>query len=835
MLSVILFAVLSLVGSQKPVYGQGAEREYPENGTSPIVAFMVQDEEGTAVAWSLTGVDGGDFTVDDGVVSFRRSPDHEDPSDSDLDNHYEFSVNVSDGVNTTSARMTVMVTNVDEDGVVAISSLQPQVGVPIVATLADPDGEVSDVTWLWDFSTDGETEWTTITGADSESYTPTGGDIDRHLRATASYTDGEGVGKSASSTSIYAVRESHPQGHRPEFPESETGARSLPENTEPGTNVGSPVSAVDEEGHVLTYTLNGLDAVSFDLVRSSGQLVTRSHLDHETRDSYSMMLTVSDPTGSHNSMAVTVTVTNVEEEGTVTLSTPQPHVDEELRAYLDDPDGGVTDISWQWERSQDRADWITIGGAGSETYTPTGEDEGSHLRVTASYTDGEGPGKSAHAVTLNPVHELETNHAPTFLPTETGVRRVAENTPPGSPIGEPFTAIDDHDHVLTYSLEGEDADSFAIATTTGQLLTREPLDHERKSLYSIVVTVHDGEDAHGDPDHSSDVTLSGVVVVTDVDEGLAPGVCVDGGAVENYEDNVLLVAECEVLLSMRDELTGGAMLNWSEGVPMSEWDGVSHGGVPARVTELVLDGRSLSGTIPSDIGLLTGMEELDLSENLLTGGIPSEVRSLTRLRDLRLSDNALTGPIPPELESLTDLHTLQLSGNAFSGCVPGALRQVESNDLIEMDLPHCDVLLGYLEIFPGELNQQFDPYRTNYTAMSLSSRITAGAVSEAGTARHFLDNLSRPQPDADTETPGHQVDTGPGVTFTRVRVVSADREAERTYTVLVAAGGLFLRYDADGNRVIDRDEILLGVRDYFDGLIGRDEVIGLVQLYFFHD
>ena len=65
-----------------------------------------------------------------------------------------------------------------------------------------------------------------------------------------------------------------------------------------------------------------------------------------------------------------------------------------------------------------------------------------------------------------------------------------------------------------------------------------------------------------------------------------------------------------------------------------------------------------------------------------------------------------------------------------------------------------------------------------------------------------------------------------GVTFARVRLESADGEEERTYTMLIASGELFRRYDGNGNREIDRDEVLMAVRDYFDGLLTRDGVIG---------
>ena len=160
---------------------------------------------------------------------------------------------------------------------------------------------------------------------------------------------------------------------------------------------------------------------------------------------------------------------------------------------------------------------------------------------------------------------------------------------------------------------------------------------------------------------------------------------------------------------------------------------------------------------------------LDLSDNLLTGDIPPEIESLNRLRELRLSGNLLTGAIPSGLESLTILRKLSLSDNALTGCVPVGLRQVGVNDLTELDMPYCDVLISSLVISPGELNQEFDPYRRHYTAWSFSSQITVGAASDPDASQDFLDNLSRLQSDADTATPGHQVDLSPGVTFTRLR------------------------------------------------------------------
>ena len=44
--------------------------------------------------------------------------------------------------------------------------------------------------------------------------------------------------------------------------------------------------------------------------------------------------------------------------------------------------------------------------------------------------------------------------------------------------------------------------------------------------------------------------------------------------------------------------------------------------------------------------------------------------------------------------------------------------------------------------------------------------------------------------------------------------------------------GMANDYDADKNEVIDRDEALAAVADYFANRITRDEAVAVVQLYF---
>ena len=68
----------------------------------------------------------------------------------------------------------------------------------------------------------------------------------------------------------------------------------MAENTPAGQNIGDPVSAADDDGNSLTYTLGGTDATSFDIDITSGQLQTKASLDFETKDSYSVTVSVSD-------------------------------------------------------------------------------------------------------------------------------------------------------------------------------------------------------------------------------------------------------------------------------------------------------------------------------------------------------------------------------------------------------------------------------------------------------------------------------------------------------------------------------------------------------------
>ena len=262
----------------------------------------------------------------------------------------------------------------------------------------------------------------------------------------------------------------------PRFADGQRTTRRVPEDTPMGGAFGDPVAATDDDDDTLTYTLRGADAGSFDIDPATGQLLTKASLDHEARDAYSVIVSVSDGKSSSgrksdtrdDSITVTVNVENVDETGTVAMSSSDPEVDVPITASLTDPDGGLDRVVWSWARSTDQTSWMTISGAAAASYTPVAADKGSYLRATASYTDAHGPRRSAQTATSAPI---PSNAAPEF-PGVQGVaieRSVAENTNEGEAVGAPVVATDAKDDALTYALGGADAALFTINADTGQI------------------------------------------------------------------------------------------------------------------------------------------------------------------------------------------------------------------------------------------------------------------------------------------------------------------------------------------------------------------------------
>ena len=93
----------------------------------------------------------------------------------------------------------------DRAGTVALSTTQPELGIPMTATLTDADGSISGTTWQWSSSDAVDGTFFNISGATEATYSPAEADLTKFLRATVSYTDALASGKSASMAATKAV------------------------------------------------------------------------------------------------------------------------------------------------------------------------------------------------------------------------------------------------------------------------------------------------------------------------------------------------------------------------------------------------------------------------------------------------------------------------------------------------------------------------------------------------------------------------------------------------------------------------------------------------------
>ena len=277
--------ILRIAENVAPAFPAGPrpERSVAEN-TDPGVNFgepvEASDADGDELSYTLGGADAASFEIDEVSGQLRTSGalNYEDRSS------YRVTVTAADTSGETAVTdVTILLINEDEDGALTLSSRQPQVGTSLTATLADPDGRLRSIGWLWERRLPGRSVWSQIVGAASGSYRPSDGDVGSDLRVTASYTDGQGSGKSVQVLVPNAVLPAPPMNRAPAFPTGPRPERSVAENTGPGENIGEPVEASDADGDELSYMLGGADAASFEIDEVSGQLQTSDALNYEDK------------------------------------------------------------------------------------------------------------------------------------------------------------------------------------------------------------------------------------------------------------------------------------------------------------------------------------------------------------------------------------------------------------------------------------------------------------------------------------------------------------------------------------------------------------------------
>ena len=332
-----------------PVQAQDSdpiEINYPENDTMAVATFTAVDPEGAMVRWSLSGGDMDAFMIEGGVLSFEEPPNYEEKRT------YSVTVKATDETMMDAEQMVmVKITNEEEPGMVKLSALGPQAGTELTATLTDPDAltdaEITGHEWQWSRSRSRNGSYSAIDKADMAAYEPVGADAGYYLMATVMYDDPEGDGKTEMMKSAHMVQAIPSPNNGPEFDDDDDTTngnqtdREVVENTPKGRNVGAPVAAKHEDGHVLTYTLRGVDAASFEIDPASGQIMTNEKMkDYDADENdrkYIVIVRATDPgavpaapapdtlvittgTMDYDEVEVTITVTGVNEGPAITTN-----------------------------------------------------------------------------------------------------------------------------------------------------------------------------------------------------------------------------------------------------------------------------------------------------------------------------------------------------------------------------------------------------------------------------------------------------------------------------------------------------------------------------------
>ena len=359
------------------------------------------------------------------------------------------------------------------------------------------------------------------------------GSVTVELGDSVGYTRG-----TPSSASVTVNDNDDPPPNPPEFRDQPTTA-SVAENSADGTDVVT-ITATDEDGDTLTYSLDNTSDAVFD-IDSSGVITVKvedgSALDHEATPSYTTTVTASDGRGTA-SHEVTINVTNVYEPpdapdapAVTAASSSSLDVSWTAPANTGKPDINDYDVQFRVSGTSVWTGHDFTGAGTSTTISGLGSSTTYEVQVMAKNPEGTsdwsatGSGATASPPTTSPV-----NSAPTFTSPPTSLD-VAENSAGGTNVGTVAAADADAGDTLTYSLDSAsdalfDIDGNGSITVADSTL----LDYESRSSYPVTVSVSDGKDDEGNVDAQADATHNLTIAVTNVEEppGAPTGVSVGG-------------------------------------------------------------------------------------------------------------------------------------------------------------------------------------------------------------------------------------------------------------------------------------------------------------------
>ena len=400
----------------------GGSVEYDENDDDAVATYTASGSMADNAMWTLMGDDAGDFMLEpttgkSSMLKFRNSPNYEMPMDADTDNQYMVTVKASDGTYTAMKEVTVTVTNVDELGTLSgdSSPSYEEGGEGAVGTYRASDGSMSGMaTWTLLGDDMGDLSISTsgvLTFDATPNYEmPMDADTDNQYMVTVKAEAGGEMGEITVAVTVTNVDELGTLSGDSSHSYEEGGEGAV------GTYRASDGSMSD----MATWTLLGDDMGDLS-ISSSGVLTfdaTPNYempMDADTDNQY-MVTVKAEAGGEMGEITVAVTVTNVDELGT--LSGDSSHSYEEggegaVGTYRAS-DGSMSDMA-TWTLLGDDMGDLSISSSGVLTFdaTPNYEmpmdaDTDNQYMVTVKAEAGGEMGEITVAVTVTNVDELGT-------------------------------------------------------------------------------------------------------------------------------------------------------------------------------------------------------------------------------------------------------------------------------------------------------------------------------------------------------------------------------------------------------------------------------------------
>ncbi len=326
--------------------------------------------------------------------------------------------------------------------------------------------------------------------------------------------------------------------------EGATGRYTVELESEPSESVTVkilPYQTVQVSSSELTFTTENWDEPQEVTVTPYG--------DNDSIDAWAAVLHYTDGVANGNWTFVRIVVDDQD--------TPLVVAGNSAVSYAENGATGVAtysvtgESSIRWSLLGEDKDRFSISAGGVLSFHsppdfehPADHDDDNIYRVFIHAASGSSTGFLPVAIAVTNLAE------PPKFPSATTTRELPENSGTGVSVGEAVEATDDAGDTVTYTLEGTDADSFDVDSTTGQIRTKSGVsyDHETKSTYSVTVKATDGND----PPQTGTTVVA--IAVTDVNDAPAFPTTEDG--LRSVNENSIVVTNVGNAVAATDQDSG---------------------------------------------------------------------------------------------------------------------------------------------------------------------------------------------------------------------------------------------------------------------------------------